>query len=206
MSWTKWLDRLVLYLPVVLMGLLAAASYWLVQKSPPSEAARPEKVLRVEPDYLMRAFSVRTFDWEGRPKTVVSGALARHFPLSDSFEIDEVFIRSIDARGRVTQAQANRALTNDDVSRVDLLGQARVVGLGATDRSSADEWRVSGEHLQVFLQERRLVSTKPVVAQRGADRFSADAARLDDNAQELVLQGRVRGQLMPPSKAISRNP
>ncbi len=206
MKWSAWLDRVVLYLPVILMGVLAAASYWLLQRSPEPSAARSEKVMRAEPDYVMRDFSVWAYDWQGLPKSAVSGALARHFPITDTYEIEQIRIRSVDSQGRIIQARATRALTNADASRVDLLGQAQLVGFGAPASSSVDSWRVSGEHLQAFTEERRLISTKPLVAQRGSDRFSADAGRFDDRAQELILQGRVRGQFMPAPSAAARKP
>lgn len=206
MKWSAWLDRVVLYFPVILMGVLAAASYWLLQRASEPGAARADKVLRAEPDYIMRDFSVRTFDLQGQPKSELSGAVARHFPLTDTFEIEQVRILSVDAHGGITEARAKRALTNADASRVELMGQAQVLGLGAQTELSANAWRVSGEHLQAFLEDRRLVSNKPLTAQRGKDRFSADTGRFDDRAQELVLQGRVRGEFMPAPSPAARKP
>ena len=73
-------ERLSLYLPVILMGLLALGTYWLVRSTPLLLAPAQEPLLQHEPDYFMRKFSVKTFDGAGRLKSEVLGTDARHFP------------------------------------------------------------------------------------------------------------------------------
>ena len=120
-------DRLSLYLPITLMGLLALGTYWLVESTPVRREAVTERVARHEPDYFMKNFSVRTFVESGRIKSEVYGAAARHYPDTETLEIDAVRIRSFDDRGRLTTATANRALTNRDGSEVQLFGRAQIV-------------------------------------------------------------------------------
>jgi hypothetical protein len=54
------LDHLSIYLPVILMGVLALGTYWLVRTTPVFR--RPQQAPRHEPDYFMRDFAVKTFD------------------------------------------------------------------------------------------------------------------------------------------------
>ena len=44
--------------------------------------------MRTDPDYFMKDFSVTTFVESGRLKSEVFGVAARHFPASDTLEID----------------------------------------------------------------------------------------------------------------------
>ena len=81
-------DRASIYLPIILMGLLALGTYWLVRNTPVQSAAPGDKPVSSEPDYFMRGFSVKTFDGSGRLKSEVVGKEARHFPDSDTLEID----------------------------------------------------------------------------------------------------------------------
>ena len=43
-------DRMSIYLPVLLMGLLALGTWWLVRNAPPVSLPRVDKVERHEPD------------------------------------------------------------------------------------------------------------------------------------------------------------
>ncbi|MHB1250011.1 MAG: LPS export ABC transporter periplasmic protein LptC, partial [Polaromonas sp.] len=54
-----------------------------------------------------------------------------------------------------------------------------------------------GEFLQVFLNEERVKSHKPVLLIRGADQFTGDTFAYDNLDQVADLKGRVRGVLMP---------
>jgi len=192
-------DRLSLYLPIVLMGVLALGSYWLVRSTPVFETAATEQPQRHDPDYIMERFSVKTFDDKGRLKSEILGLVARHFPDTDFLEIEQVRIRSFSSSGHLTTATARRALTNSDTSEVQLIGDARVVREATLDASGTPLPRVSfsGEFLHAFLDAERIKSHKPVELQRGNDRITAESLDYNNFDQVMELRGRVRGVLQP---------
>lgn len=193
------LDRLTLYLPVLLMGALAMATYWLVRSTPMVSAPEPMVALQHQPDYFMRKFAVKTFDAEGRLKSEVSGGEARHFPDTDTLEIDQVHIRSFNEQGRLTTATARQAITNGDASEVQLIGNARVVRDVVPDKGGQLQpgMTFTGEFLHAFMNTERVKSHKPVELTRGKDRFTADSMDFDNLDRVMLLTGRVRGQLVP---------
>ncbi len=195
-------DRLSIYLPLMLMGLLAVGTYWLVRSTPTAQSESPAQPLRKDPDYLMERFAVKTFDVEGRLKSEVYGVQARHYPHTDILEIDQVRIRSFNTRGHVTTATAKRALANNDASEVQLIGDARVVREAAVDQSGATLPRVSfsGEFLHAFLNDERIKSHKPVELMRGNDRITAESMDYSNFDQVMELRGRVRGTLQSPAE------
>ena len=190
-------DRLSLYLPVVLMGLLALGTYWLVRSTPeftPPEAPRPPVH---EPDYYMKKFSVRAFDAKGHLKSEVSGVQGKHYPDTDLLEIDGARIRSINAQGQLTTATSNQAVTNADGSEVTLIGNARIVREAGSGKVDAPRLEFRGEYLHAVLKTERVRSHKPVTLIRGKDTFVADSMEYDNLNQVLELRGRVKGTLMP---------
>ncbi len=191
--------QLSLYLPIVLMGLLALGTYWLVRSTPQLLPSLPALAPRHEPDYLMHNFSVKTFDDGGRLKSELMGSDARHYPDTDTLEIDLVRIRSLNGGNRLTTASARRALSNGDASEVQLFGEARVVREPVTLKAGASEPRSEfrGEFLHAFMQTGRVRSHLPVELIRGQDRITADAMDFDERSRVLQLKGRVRGVLMP---------
>ncbi|WP_042422152.1 LPS export ABC transporter periplasmic protein LptC [Comamonas granuli] len=187
-------DRLSLYLPVLLMGLLALATWWLVRNAPQPQEQRAPAAPRHEPDYQMNGFSVRSFAADGRLQSEVQGQTARHYPDTDTLEIDQVRIRSAGQAGRAVHATADRALSNADGSEVQLFGNAVVVREAAPGQPRL-EFR--GEFLHAWPNEERVRSHLPVTLTRGSSRFTADSMEYDNLAQVLQLRGHVRGVLAP---------
>lgn len=190
-------ERLSLYLPVILMGVLALATYWLVRNTPVDSSPAPEAPVRTDPDYFMRKFSIRTFDQGGKLRSEILGEQARHLPNRDQVEIDGVQMRSFDASGLLTTASAQRALAQGNGSMVQLWGNARVV-----QEAQAGRQRMAfrGEQLQADTQAQTLRATQPVELSRGSDRFTADGLEFDSRERVVLLSGRVRAELMPNPK------
>ena len=198
-------DRVSLYLPVLLMGLLALGSFWLVRNAPKLQAPQAERPARHEPDYYMKDFSVKTFDGTGRLQSDVQGTLARHYPDTDTLEIDQPHMRSISPQGRITVATANRGLSNADGSEVQLFGNAVVTRLPMKGPNGAmlPQLRFEGEFLHAWTQDERVRSHLPVVLTRGSDRFTADSMDYDNMEQIAHLKGRVHGILIPGAAATA---
>ena len=188
-----------LYLPVILMGLLALGTWWLVRHAPQPGAPAVVAVPKHEPDYFMVDFSVKNFDVTGRLQSEVQGSLARHFPDTDTLDIDGAQMRSMAPNGRLTRASAKRALTNADGSEVQLFGSAVVTREAMAPARGRAQPRLEfrSEFLHAWPQTERVSSNQPVVITRGRDRFTADSMAYDNLEQVLQLRGRVRGMLMP---------
>lgn len=187
-------DRVSLYLPVILMGFMALGTYWLARNTPNSAPAATERAPTHEPDYFMRRFSVKSFDATGRLKSEVFGAEARHYPDTDTLEIDQPRIRAFNARGVLTVATAKRAISNADGSQVQLLGDAVVTRDGTQGQPKLE---IRSDFLHFFVDQERVTSSQPVRIERGGDVFTAENLEYDNLDRVLALRGRVRGVLQP---------
>ncbi len=192
-------ERVSVYLPIILMAVLAMGTYWLARNTPVLGPAEAQRAPTHDPDYVMRGFSVKTFDASGRLKSEVHGKEARHFPDTDTLEIDQPRIRSVNERDDLTLATAQRALSNGDGSEVQLIGDAVVTREASRNERGELQPRLEfrGEFLHAFLNAERVKSNKPVQLTRGTDRFTADSLDYDNIGQVLELHGRVRGLLVP---------
>ncbi|RZJ13387.1 MAG: LPS export ABC transporter periplasmic protein LptC [Acidovorax sp.] len=193
-------DQFSLYLPVVLMGLLALGTWWLVRNAPAPLLPSIERPQGHQPDYFMKGFSVKSFDATGRLQSEVQGKMGRHYPDTDTMEVDQVRMRSVTPEGRVTVATADRALSNADGSEVQLFGNAIVTREPLPARAGVPaqprlEFR--SDFLHAYTNTERVRSDKPVTLTRGNDRFTADGMDYDNLDQVVQLRGRVRGVLQP---------
>ncbi len=199
--YARSLDLGSAYLPLAMMALLAAGTWWLVQTAPSPEAPRTVAKRPHEADYVMTAFTVQRFDAAGSLTTQIEGDTLRHYADDDTLEIDKARIRAVDEKGVVTLASANRALSNGDGSEVQLLGDARILR-PASGRAGEIEFR--GEFFQAFRNLERVRSHLPVVVTQGESVVRAAALDYDHLARVIDLKGRTRATL--PARAGKSSP
>jgi len=193
-------DRLAVYLPIVLMAFMAMTTYWLVRNTPVAGDAELEADPRHVPDYFMRDFSVKVFGADGKLKSEMIGIEGRHYPDTDTLEIDQPHIRIINPEGRLTTAVAKRGLINADGSEAQLFDKAVVVREATTNAQgvAVPRTELQSDFLHLFANTEEVRSHLPVVLVRGAgDRFSGDGMDYDNLDRVMQLNGRVRGTLLP---------
>lgn len=193
-------DRFSVYLPIVLMGVLALTTYWLVRTAPKPQAPEPEAAPKHEPDYYMRDFVLRVYGADGKLKNEVVATEGRHYPDTDTLELDQPRIRSLNAQGRLTTSRAARGLSNADGSEVQLFDQAVIVRETFTGPKGEELPRseLQSDFLHLFANTERVRTHLPVVIIRGtSDRFTAEHMDFDNLDQLMQLNGRVRGTLIP---------
>jgi lipopolysaccharide export system protein LptC len=190
------------YLPLLLMALLAASTWWLVKHTPQAAGPAAESPLRQDPDYTMTGFTITRFGPDGHVVLRIAGDALRHFPATDRLEIEGVRIRAIAPDGRTTDASARRALANGDGSEVQLLGGAQVT----SQLAGTDVLEVQGEFLHAFLRFEQLRSHLPVRVLRGGTEAHAGGMAYDNLLRQLQLSGPVRVTLAPPGSATAATP
>ncbi|HJV62035.1 MAG TPA: LPS export ABC transporter periplasmic protein LptC [Albitalea sp.] len=189
------------YLPLLLMSVLALGTWWLVKNTPLPEAERPSGPLRHVPDYQMSHFLVRRFGADGTMRAQIEGDLMRHYPDTDTLEIDNARIRAVAPDGHVTRASARTALSNGDGTEVQLQGGAHVVRQGPAGEEPV-EFR--GDFLHAFLDTERVQSHLPVTITRGRTEIHADAMTYDNLARVVELKGRVTATFPPVGPGAGR--
>jgi len=206
----KTWDRLAVYFPIVLMALMAMSTYWLVRNNAVMGEVVPEAAPRHVPDYFMRDFSVRVFGANGKLKNEIMGAEGRHYPDTDTLEIDHPLIRAFAPDGRMTLSQAERGVINADGSEAQLFNKAQVIreALQTPQGVTVPRMELRGDFLHVFADTENVRSHLPVEMLRGnGDRFTADSFAYDNLGRVLELKGRARGTLAPHSvRALNPKP
>lgn len=186
------------YLPLVLMSVLALGTWWLVKNTPlplgPTEAV-PK---RHEPDYLMQGFDVQRFDAKGALRVRVSGREMRHYPDTDTLEIDDVLVHAIGKEGSVMIAKALRGISNADGSEVQLVGEVRVQRFVRDKEGvlgAAPQVEIQGEFVQAFVALEKLRSHLPVRITYPGGEMRAQTLDYDNLKGLLEFSGRTRMQM-----------
>ncbi|MBI3346566.1 MAG: LPS export ABC transporter periplasmic protein LptC [Burkholderiales bacterium] len=195
-----WLWRLQMllsnYLPLLLMALLASGTWWLVKNTPllgePGEQAAP----RHEPDYRMANFEIQRIGADGRLNVQISGAELRHYPDTDTVEIDGARVRAVAPDGSLAIAEARRAVSNGDGSDLQLIGGVHLRRLppGSGDNAPA-QLDVRGEFLQALSNSEVLRSHLPVTIRQGGSTLNAQNFEYRHLTGQVTFTGKAQGQI-----------
>lgn len=192
------LSTLSSYLPLLLMALVALATWWLVKNTPTLQGAKPAAALRHIPDYTMHNFTVQRFAADGSLRLQIEGIEARHYPDTDTLEVDQARIRSIAPDSGVTVATAQKAITNGDGSEVQLTGQAHVVREAARiGDKTLEAVDFKSEFLHAFLQTEQVRSHLPVTITRGTVQIQGDSMHYDNLDRLARFKGGVKATFEP---------
>jgi lipopolysaccharide export system protein LptC len=190
-------EVLTTYLPLLLMGLLALATWWLVKNSPRPQLADEPRAVATTPDYTMSRFSMERFDRQGRLKLRIEGDQMRHIPTSDRIEVDQAVIRAVAADGRITLARARQALGSGDGAELQLLGGAEVT----SQRAGAATLVMRSEFLQVYFEAGRIHTDREVQVAVGDTQLKAKGGLdYDHPTGRLELKGPLRAVLAHPAR------
>jgi lipopolysaccharide export system protein LptC len=195
----KWAST---YLPVLLMGVLAMGTWWLVKNSPVFDGPRESTPPGHAPDYTMENVSVRRFDPQGHLRTHIQGQQLRHYPDTDTIEIDHVRLRAIGLKGEITTGQGLLGWSNRDGSELRLQGAARV-----TREATAGEPTLTflGESMTARLHQKQVTSDHPLTIERQGVRVTADTMTYDSLSGVAQAQGRVQVTYQAPAAAAKIN-
>ncbi|MDH0867424.1 LPS export ABC transporter periplasmic protein LptC [Mitsuaria sp. GD03876] len=146
------------YVPLLLMAMLAAFTWWLIKNTPQLEAPRERAAPKHEPDYRMNGFEVERFSSDGRLTGRVIGTEMRHYPDNDTLEIDAPQLRAYGKQDELLVADAQRGVSNGDGSEVQLLGDVKVKRYPGGDPTQAPDLELYGEFLHADVPKQQIRS------------------------------------------------
>ncbi|MFG6412740.1 LPS export ABC transporter periplasmic protein LptC [Roseateles sp. DC23W] len=189
------------YLPLLLMAVLASGTWWLVKNTPVLGDPGERAPLRHVPDYRMANFEIQRIGADGRLNVQIAGAELRHYPDTDTIEIDNVRLRAVAPDGTLALAEAKRALSNGDGSDLQLLGDVRLRRLPAGSGESGPAlMEVRGEFLQALSNSEILRSHLPVTIRQGGTTLNTSNFEYRHLTGRLTFTGKAQGQI------VSRTP
>ena len=196
---SRWWDQLSIYLPVLLMVLLALASYWLLRATPEPELPKPKREVTHEPDYFMHRFSVKVFEPGGALKTELYGTEARHHPDTGTLVVDAARIRSFGPQRQLSTATARQITSNDEGTEFLLEGDAAIVRQASRGAQGEMLPRIEfhGEFLRVVTSPEHVSSDLPVVLIRGQDQIAANTLDYRGDVRVAEMTGQVKARFAP---------
>ena len=197
-------DRLVAWSPVLLLGALAALTYWLDAQVQPAPARR-DGSSRHDPDLFLQDFKAVTFDASGKPREALSATRAEHFPDDDSFALAAPMLSLTQTGEPTLTIRADRGRIAGDRDSGDFAGNVRVER--AADPRPAGGEAPSGpvtlttESLHVLTREQRVQTDQPVTIEEPRGIIRGRGLQFDNKAKRVRITSQVSGTLQPQPEA-----
>src|SRR5882724_1995589 len=107
------IDRLIAWSPVLLLGGLAALTYWLDAQVQPT-AARRDGCSRHDPDLFLVNFRAVNYDENGKPRESLQATRGNHFPDDETTELTKPHIRITQTGKPPFEVNSDRAKISGD--------------------------------------------------------------------------------------------
>jgi lipopolysaccharide export system protein LptC len=193
-------DRLVAWSPVLLLGSLAALTYWLdAQVQGPQD--RRDGSTRHDPDVFLEKFRAITFDASGRPRETLAAERAAHFPDDDSAEVTAPHLALTETgRPTVTVVSDKARLTGDRENgyfegNVKVYRDTETPGPG--NDHPAGPVTLATEFLHVVPKEYRVDSDRAVTIEEPRGIIRGRGFTFDNKAKTVELKSSVSGTFQP---------
>ena len=195
------LDRLVAWSPVLLLGALAALTYWLDAQVQPTPARR-DGSSRHDPDLFLQEFRAVTFDAQGKPRESLSAARAEHFPDDDSADLSAPKLSLTEPGHPTMTISADRGRIAGDREHGDFQGHVKVERDADPQPPKPGERRsgpvtLTTEILHVFTKEQRVQTDQPVTIEEPRGIIRGRGLDFDNKAKRVRIRSHVSGTLSP---------
>lgn len=193
-----WLDRLVSWSPVLLLGGLAGLTYWLnsqVQLAGPSFDGSG----RHDPDVFVEDFRAINLDPDGRVRQALVAKRAEHYPDDDTTALDAPLITFTDPGRPRLDVTADHGTVTGDRENVYFEGHVKAVreATAGSDQKQEGPITVTSDFLHVIPDEQRVVTDRPVTITDPEGRITGTGMELDNKAKTAKFKSHVSGQLLP---------
>ena len=206
----SFLDRATAWSPVLLLGGLAALTYWLdSQVQPP--APRRDGSERHDPDIYIEGFRAIELDAQGRSRQAVAGKRAMHYGDDQTTEIIAPMLSQTEAGKPAFRVTATTGKLSGDRKEVFFTGNVRAVreaGPTKPGESPAGPVTVTTEYLHVIPDKEIARTDKAVTIEEPRGIIRSVGLELDNKAKTLKLRSGVHGTLQPqalPAQAPAKS-
>ena len=192
----SWLDRMIAWSPVFLLGAFTALTYWLNAQVQPGTGAFDGSG-RHDTDLYIEDFKAQSLDPQGRVRQSISAKIARHFPDDDTTEFESPLITFSDPGKPPVTISADRGMITGDQKDAYFTGNVKGIRAAAAEERDKGPVVVTSEYLHVLPKEDKIETDKPVTISDPRGIINATGMEFDNKAKTFKFKSRVSGQLQP---------
>jgi lipopolysaccharide export system protein LptC len=196
-----FLDRLVAWSPVFLLGGLAALTYWL-DAQVQADTARRDGTARHDADMYIENFRAVSYDAEGKLRQSLAAKRAEHHPDDESVDFTAPALALTDPGRPRMSITAETGTLSGDRETVTFRGTVRAIRDSLPEGTPAGNEpkgpiTLSAETLRVVPKKGRAETDGPVTVEEPRGIIHANGMTVDNEAHTIKLKSGVHGTLAP---------
>jgi lipopolysaccharide export system protein LptC len=186
-------------MPLIVMGALTLATFWLVQKNTPPEKAALERVRLHEPDYVIKDGTLSALNELGNTTYRVLGNKVTHYDDDATIDIDMPRMRLFQADKAPVTVKSNTGHLDGDLTILELFDNASIFrpAQPATATEPATlRMLASSSYYKVLINDDIIETDRPITLEQGMSiMHSTDGGTFNNVQQSMTLSGQVRGRI-----------
>lgn len=186
-------------MPLILMGGLTLATFWMVQKNQPAEKSMLERVRLHEPDYIINNGALSALNEMGNTKYRILGNKVTHYDDDASIDIETPRMRLFQPDKAPVTVKSDTGHLDGDLTILDLIGNASIFrpaqAATATEPATA-RMLATSSYYKVLINDDIIETDKPITLQQGMSVMnSTDGGIFNNVEQSMTLSGQVKGRI-----------
>ncbi|WP_114697743.1 LPS export ABC transporter periplasmic protein LptC [Polynucleobacter necessarius] len=193
--------------PLILMGALTLATFWLVQKNTPPAKSPSERARLHEPDYTIKYGALSALNEFGNTKYRILGVKITHYDDDASIDIVTPRMRLFQAEKAPVTVKSDTGHLDGDLTILDLYDNAsicRPAQEATANQPATLRMLASSSYFKVLINDDMIETNRPVTLEQGMSIMHSTAGGICNNVeQSMVMSGQVKGRI---ERAPRRNP
>jgi lipopolysaccharide export system protein LptC len=186
-------------MPLILMGTLTLATFWLVQKVTPPEKSSLERVRLHEPDYTITNGVLSALNEMGNTKYRILGNKVIHYDDDASIDILSPRIRLFQLDKAPVTVKSDTGHLDGDLTILDLIDNASIFrpAQAATSSQAATlRMLASSTYFKVIINDDIIETNRPITLEQGISIMqSTEGGKFNNIEQSMTLLGQVKGRI-----------
>jgi lipopolysaccharide export system protein LptC len=186
-------------MPLILMGALTLATFWLVQKNTPQEKSALERVRLHEPDYTINDGALSALNELGNTKYRILGKQVTHYDDDASIDILAPRMRLFQLDKAPVTVKSDTGHVDGDLTVLDLIDNASIFrpAQAATATEPATlRMLASSSYYKVLINDDIIETDRPITLEQGISiMHSTEGGKFNNVEQSMTLSGQVKGRI-----------
>ena len=186
-------------MPLILMGALTLATFWLVQKNTPIEKSALERARLHVPDYTVNDGALSALNEFGATKYRVLGKKVIHYDDDASIDIITPRMRLFQADKAPVTVKSDTGHLDGDLTILDLMNNASIFrpAQAATATEPATlRMLATSSYFKVLINDDIIETDKPITLEQGMSVMNSTDGGIFNNVQQsMTLSGQVKGRI-----------
>ncbi len=186
-------------MPLILMGALTLATFWLVRKNTPPEKSALERVRLHEPDYIINDGALSALNELGNTKYRILGKKVTHYDDDASIDILTPRLRLFQPNKAPVTVKADTGHLDGDLTILDLIDNAsifRPAQAATAFEPASPRMLASSSYFKALINDDIIETDRPITLEQGMSvMHSTEGGVFNNIEQSMTLSGQVKGRI-----------